>query len=150
MGRWPDGWGELHARVSAVPFEAFVASACMLPPLVAIMFGAGVEIPTVLVELNNIWFVYLWGSLSGIASLLIWCGVLRDNAKPVIVGLRLSAFVWAAYMILIIDSVSTLRGIVFVSAATIGTVISVLHSIKLDLRMRYLSKLAAGSTSIEE
>lgn len=150
MGRWPNGWGELHARVSAVPFEVFVASACMLPPLAATMFGVGVEVPTVLTELNNIWFVYLWGSLSGIASLLIWWGVLRDNVKPVIVGLRLSAFVWAAYMILIMDNVSTLRGIVFVAAATIGTAISALHSTKLDLRMRYLSKLAAGSTSTEE
>lgn len=128
------------SRLSASPFETMVASVCMVPLVAATWIILGGQLDTALHELTSIWYVAAWGGLSGISSALLWWGVLKNNVKPAIVGLRLSFLVWLVYAALIYDTITTLGGWVLVSCIVLIAAISIMHSFRLSGKVRSVER----------
>lgn len=136
-------------RIVASPFEVFVASSCVIPVIATAMIMLGFLVSSALMEMSHIGFILLWGVLAGVAALLIWSGVIGDHVRPVIIGLRVSAFVWASYVALLIDNIDRLSGLVFVGCMIIAVIISLVHSSKLAARTKQIKKAVARITTEE-
>ena len=145
----PKSIREVYNRMVASPFEVFVASSCVLPVIVTVMIMRGFSVSSALMEMSHIGFILLWGVLAGAASLLIWSGVIGDHVRPAIIGLRVSACVWASYVALLIDNVDRPSVLVFVGCLIIAVIISLVHSSTLAARTRQIKKAVARTTTEE-